>query len=185
MIKFSKDGKFVTADNDEAVDEAAEFIVLADETLVGWLKWNEDAPPDRVMGLLYGGFTVPPRGELGDMDESKWELGLDAKPADPWKHQNYLVLQRTDTDELATFVTSSKTGRRACANLLRHYNRMKHTYPDAYPVVRLKPSGFQHRDDRVGWVPTPAFAVVGRAPRGAAAKPDTTPGGDMEDEIPF
>ena len=28
MIKFSKDGQFVTADDDEPVDEAAEFIAL-------------------------------------------------------------------------------------------------------------------------------------------------------------
>jgi hypothetical protein len=57
--------------------------------------------------------------------------------------------------------------------------------PGELPVVRLKPSGFHHRDDRVGWVPTPAFAVVGRAPRDSTAKPDTSPSGDMNDIIPF
>jgi hypothetical protein len=34
-------------------------------------------------------------------------------------------------------------------------------------------------------VATPVFAVVGRAPRDSATKPDTSPGGDMDDEIPF
>jgi len=55
-----------------------------------------------------------------------------------------------------------------------------------YPVIRLKISGFNHRDERIGWVPTPAFAVVGKAPcDGAVTPPDTTLAADMEDEIPF
>jgi hypothetical protein len=93
---------------------------------------------------------------------SKWQLGLDGKPADPWQHHVYLVLQRGDTGELFTYVTSSATGRRAIGNLLRHYDRMTRTNPDMFPVVRLKVGGFQHRDERVGWVATPVFAVVGR-----------------------
>jgi len=50
---------------------------------------------------------------------------------------------------------------------------------------RLKVGGFQHRDDRVGWVKTPVIAVVGRAPKDGAAKPDSSPKGDLQDEIPF
>jgi hypothetical protein len=44
--------------------------------------------------------------------------------------------------------------------------------------------GFQHRDERVGWVATPVFAVVGRTPKDSAAKPDTSLAADMNDEIP-
>ena len=105
MIKFSKDGQFVTADDDEPVDEAAEFIALCDEMLVGWIRFHRDGetPPDRVQGLLYDGFKVPPRETLGDMDETQWEPGLAGKPEDPWKHQMCLVLQQTETRELLHF----------------------------------------------------------------------------------
>jgi hypothetical protein len=185
MIKFSKEGQFTTSDDGEPISDVAEFVVLADQTLIGWLKFNEDAPPDRAMGLLYDNFIMPPRATLGDTDESKWPIGLSGKPDDPWKHQIYLVLQNTETTELFTFVTSSTTGRRSVGNLLRHYDRMLKMNPGELPVVRLKPSGFQHRDDRVGWVAVPAFAVVGRAPRDSVAKPDTSPAADMNDEIPF
>ena len=54
-----------------------------------------------------------------------------------------------------------------------------------YPVVRLKVGGFNHRDERVGWVPTPVLAVVGRAPKDSAAKPDSSPAADMSDQIAF
>lgn len=81
------------------------------------------------------------------------------------------------------------TGRKAVGNLLKHYDRMQRTNPGEVPIVRLRAGGFNHRDDRIGWVPVPVFAVVGRASRDDAAKPetpppDTTPGSDMNDEIP-
>jgi len=70
-------------------------------------------------------------------------------------------------------------------NLLRHYDRLTKTHPDMYPVVRLKAGGFNHRDERVGWVNTPVFAVVGRTPKDSAAKPDTSLAAQMDDELPF
>ena len=187
LVKFSKDGKFVFADTDEPVDEAAEFIALCDQTLIGWIKFHNDGetPPDRVQGLLYDGFHMPTRQSLGDLDQSTWQDGLSGAPEDPWKHQVCLVLQRTGTNGLFTFATISQTGRRAIGNLLRHYDRMQRINPGELPVVRLRAGGFNHRDERVGWVPTPVFAIVGRAPRDSAAKPDTGVAADLNDQIPF
>jgi hypothetical protein len=187
MVKFSKDGQFVTADDSEPIDEAAEFVALCDEVLVGWIKFHKDGetPPDRVQGMLYDGFKMPPRATLGDVDEAQWADGLSGKPEDPWKHQMCLVLQHVETRELFTFVTTSDTGRRSVGSLLRHYDRMRRAGADEVPVVRLRVGGFNHRDPRVGWVPTPMFAIVGRAPRDSAAKPDTSIAADLQDEIPY
>ena len=186
MVKFGKEGTFSYRDNGDTISEETDFIALYDQTLIGWIKFNgEGQPPDRRMGLLYDGFPMPARDSLGDADMSLWQTGLDGKPQDPWQHHVYLVLQNTETQELVTYVTSSITGRRAIGNLLRHCDRMRRTNPDEYPVIKLKVGGFQHRDDRVGWVKTPALAVVGRAPKDSAAKPDTSIGADMSDEIPF
>jgi hypothetical protein len=185
LIKFTKDGTFITADDEATIPETADFVVLADQTLIGWLKFNDEAPPDRVMGLLYDGFILPPRSQLGDLDQSQWSDGLSGLPEDPWKHQIYIVLQHGESGELYTFATSSMTGQRAVGNLLRHYDRMQKTNPGELPVIRLKVGGFNHRDERIGWVHTPVFAVVGRAPRDSAAKPDTSLKADLNDEIPY
>ena len=185
LIKFGKDGQFITADDGEPIAEGADFTVLADQTLIGWLRFNNDGtPPDRVMGLLYDGFRMPARAELGDTDPADWPAGLSGAPEDLWRHHIYLVLQHADTAELYTFATSSMTGRRAVGNLLRHYDRMRRTHPDELPVIKLKVGGFQHRDERIGWVSTPVFAVVGRAPRDSAIKPDTSTQGQLNDIIP-
>jgi hypothetical protein len=186
VIRFHKEGKFITPDDDTAIGDDVDFIALVDETLIGWIRFNgEGAPPDRVAGLLFDGFISPPRSSLGDDDEAKWNIGLNGRPEDPWQHQINLVLQRVDTRELFTYSTSSVTGRRAIGLLLRYYDRLRRSNPDSYPLVRLKVGGFQHRDDRVGWVKTPVIAVVGRTPKDGAAKPDSSIAADMNDELPL
>ena len=62
LIKFDKSGKFVTSDDGSEIDEGAEFTALCDQTVVGWQRFNGPGePPDKVMGLLYDGFVMPPR----------------------------------------------------------------------------------------------------------------------------
>jgi hypothetical protein len=186
LIKFGKEGTFITADDGEPVPEGAEFLALCDETLIGWIRFHDDdMPPDRVQGLWADGFVMPQRESLGDTDPTQWDAGLSGAPEDPWHHQVCLVLQNVETKEFYTFATTSATGRRAAGNLLKHYKRMQRTNAGEVPVVRLKSGGFNHRDDRIGWVPVPVFAVVGRAPRDSAARPDTSAATDMNDSLPF
>ena len=178
----TKDGDFATVDDNKTVPEDAEFVLLAEETQIGWLKFaGAGEAPERHMGLLFDGFEMPSRKSLGDLDPTAWELGLDNQPADPWQHQINIVLQSTATNELYTFSTSSKTGGAQFGNMLRHFERMQRTRPGELPVVRLGKGGYQHKDARVGWVDTPVFVVVGRAPRDGAAKSDNP----LSDPIPF
>jgi hypothetical protein len=159
------------------------------------VRFHDGEPPERIGGLLYQNFVLPPRESLGDTNPAKWSIGLSGQPEDPWRHEIMIVLKRTATLELATFATASKTGRRAVGNLLRHYDRMQRTLrhydrmqrtePGAQPVVRLRPGGFNHKDGRIGWVPTPGFAVVGTTATHAAAIPDTSVKGQLNDEIPW
>jgi hypothetical protein len=186
LTKFNKDGKFVVSDTGDVIDENTDFIAMCDETHVGWIRFNgENAPPDRIQGLLFDGFVMPTRATLGDLDETLWEKGLSGQPQDPWLHQMSVVLQETASLEIFTFSTTSATGRRAVGNLLRHYERLRRADANLYPIVRLKSGGFQHKDTRVGWVATPQFVVVGKAPKDTAAKPSSSVASDMNDEIPF
>jgi hypothetical protein len=186
LVKFNKDGKFVVSSTGDMIDENADFIAMCDEVLVGWIKFNgENAPPDRIQGLLFDGFVMPARETLGDLDEAQWEKGLSGQPQDPWLHQMSIVLQETASLEIFTFSTTSATGRRAVGNLLRHYERLRRADASLYPIVRLKSGGFHHKDPRVGWVATPQFVVVGKAPKDSAAKPDSSVASDMNDDLPF
>ena len=189
LAKFDgKEGKFVLAESGEELGSDIDYVVYADDTLWGPIKFSDDgSPPVRHQGQLYAGYAPPPRSSLGDLDESAWPVGLSGLSEDPWKLQFYLVLQSQATQEIITFVTSSTTGRRGVSKLLAHYNRMRRTDPDHYPIVRLQPSGYTHK--KFGWIHTPSFRVVGRIRKGLAGvpsvpPPDTSPAGDMADEIP-
>jgi hypothetical protein len=181
-----KDKQFIYRDDGTPITDDVDFIVMDDQVQVSWVKFQgKGEPPVRVGGLLSEGFVLPERDTLGDDDASAWETGLDGKPQDPWVHQISVVMQRGDNGELVTFVTGTATGRRAIGNLLKHARRMNKTHPDMYALVRFKLGGFNHRDERVGWVVVPVFAVVGRHPKDDAAKPDSSPQADMDDSIPF
>jgi hypothetical protein len=184
IIKLSKEGKMINHATGDEIDPNAEFVALMREVAVTWSEFPKDEPPIHVGGLLYEGYVLPPRESLGNLDKSKWPLGLSGMPEDPVKNQIYLPLQNVDTKELVTFITGSRTGRNAVGSLLRHYERMRKAHPDELPVVRLRTGGFNHKDERIGWVTTPAFVVVGRTPADSAARPDTSLATDMNDEIP-
>jgi hypothetical protein len=185
-IDFSKEGEFVIADTDDKINPDTDFHALCGETLIEWIKFNgKDNPPTQIAGLLYENFELPSRESLGDNDYAEWPIGLSGQPEDPWKRGTYIVIQDVDTKEFFTFVTRSKTGRTAAANLLRHYERLRKSHPGECPVVKLKVGGFEHKDSRVGWVKTPVFVVVGHAPVDSSARPDTSLGAEMNDELPF
>jgi hypothetical protein len=181
-----KEGAYITRDDGEKVSEEKVFIAAVDQVLVGLIKFNgKGEKPDVHMAAIYDGQVPPSRDTLGDLDQSQWQIGLSGKPEDPWSAQNYLPLQDGETGEWFTFLTRTVTGIRAVGNLMRHYERMRRTHPDMYPLIKLKVGGFNHRDERIGWVSTPALAVVGKHPKDNVEKPDDSPSADLEDEVPF
>src|SRR5215469_396485 len=77
LVKFTKDGVFAATDDGVAIADDVDFVALVDQTLIGYIRFrSEGEPPDRVMGLLYDGFVLPPRHSLGDNDRSQWDIGL-------------------------------------------------------------------------------------------------------------
>ena len=186
LIKF-KDGGYITVDDGKPVPEGSEFIVLADATVVGWIRFRGPGEsPDRVMGLPFDGFVPPPRTSLGDLDKARWEIGLDGEPDD--------LLETPNGNRLA-----------------------EHRDPRAFHVQRLECHGEARRRDFVAALSTdeaneprraprdpplqrrlqspgqarragstfPNLIVIGRAPRDSAAKPDTSLAADLDDEIPW
>jgi hypothetical protein len=83
------------------------------------------------------------------------------------------------------FNTSSITGRRAVDNLIQACGRMQRTEPNDYPIIKLRIGGFQHRDERIGWIKTPAFERCGKAPKADTAMANTSLGGELNDEVPW
>ena len=115
LVKFNKDGVFVTSDDGEPIAEDREFFALVGDLQLGWIKFGaEGEPPTRIAGLLYHGFKLPKRAELGDDDPEQWPIGLSGAPTDPWLHQQNLVAAglRRRTDVYIFDNVESRTHRR-------------------------------------------------------------------------
>jgi hypothetical protein len=185
LFKFAKDQRFRRVDDGEEIPLGTQFTVVYDQIQVGWIKFNgKGEPPERKMGALFQGFLPPPREELGDDDQSLWEVGLSGKAADPWQQQILLPLQAED-GELFIFGTTSITGRRAVGRVIDECRKMLRREPNDYPVIKLALSSFQHREERIGRVTVPAFVRVGKTPKTGMAAIDTSIAADMNDEVPF
>jgi hypothetical protein len=186
-FKFAKDGVFRKTSDDEEIKEGTTFRVIYDQIQVGWIKFmGKGNPPERRMGAIFQGHNPPERAELGEMDQSEWDVdAMTNKPADPWQFQILLPLQRIEDGELFVFQTGSITGRRACDNLISACIRMQASEPDHYPVIKLRISGFQHRNERIGWVKTPAFERVGKSLKADATVAQTSLDADLNHEVPF
>jgi hypothetical protein len=184
FIKFAK-GKYTTRDSEE-IAPGMELVAVYDQIQTGWIKFKgKGNAPERNMGPLFNGFVVPRRSEMGDNDESLWEAGPNNEPIDPWQLQIVLPLLDAKTGEPYIFATTSMTGRTAVGKLIFACKQLRKKSPDVYPLIRLDIAGFKHRDERVGWVPTPAFPVIGQVPKDGTVVPDTSLEADLDDGIPF
>jgi hypothetical protein len=166
-----KASAFITVDDGKEMDMEAHYRCLYRETRVSWKKFNEGQSPEVHGGLLFDGYALPRREELGDADPSKWDIGLSGRPEDPWHHFMEIVLERVDTKEVFLFGTSSYTGRKAVAALLKNCNRAGSDL-----IVKLAVGSFKHKDPRIGTVFVPSFVVVADAKRTAPV---------LDDDLPF
>jgi hypothetical protein len=186
FFKFAKDGVFRKSSDEEEIPEGTEFVVIYDQIQAGWIKFmGKGNQPERRQGAIFSGYVPPDRSELGDEDQSEWDTDLSGRPADPWQFQLLIPLQSVETGELFVFQTTSVTGRRAGDKLIGVCGRMEKNEPDHYPVIKLCVSGFSHRDERVGWVKTPAFARIGKAPKANTTMAETAVDADLNDSIPY
>ena len=177
-LKFTKDGEFSVSDT-ESVPAGTRCIAHVDQLQFGWIKWIDNQPVERRSGKVADRYTPVPRSQLGDTDESQWEI-LDGTRRDPWQFQAQLPLTRLDTNETLEFTTQSKGGLRAIGSLSRAYGKRADKQPKSLPVVELQPDSYKHH--RYGKIYVPQLHIVNwtdddGVPLSAAA--------DLDDEIPF
>jgi hypothetical protein len=100
-----------------------------------WVQWKEQRPTQYVWREV--GKPLPERDELGDLDESQWEEGIDGKPKDSWACTRFLYLWDPKTGERFTYSTSSYGGRSAVGDLADQITSKRFAHPTAVPIVEL------------------------------------------------
>jgi hypothetical protein len=143
-----------------------------------WKHWRDK----RVVELITEvNGRYPRREELGYRDESKWERGLDGRPADPLQNSREVLLVNPTTFETYTFCTSSFGGRRSVDELDSAIRNARRIRPDAVPLVSLES---QPMPTRFGVKSRPYFRILRWDTGGAEQPAIAPPANDLDDEIP-
>ena len=87
LLKFTKFGEFRGGQEEEQIDVGTRMAAHMSSLCVGFQKWADSRPADRVMGPVAQGYVPPKRDELGDTDKSRWDTFDDGRPRDPWRRR--------------------------------------------------------------------------------------------------
>jgi hypothetical protein len=182
ILKFKKGEYFV---GEEEILLGSEYLAHVVGWTKCWIKFVDGEVAERKIYPVAKGARPPDREDLDDLDESKWEEGLDGKPADPWVYQYLLPLENRSNGELVIFVTSSFGGRRAVADLCQLYTRRTQKMGPGQPIIKLAKAEMPTK--KFGKVPRPLFEVIGwdNNPVESSPPAETSSSGDTNDSIPF
>jgi hypothetical protein len=159
LLRFSKLGTWQYGQDKEELPEGARMLVYVPSLKVGWVKWSEGQAVQHIVGLTRERFKPPTRDKLGDLDDNEW-AELNGRPIDPWQFTNYLVMC-DEAGEIYTYVTSSKTGIGAVAEISSTYGKRIRMKPNEIPVIELHCRPWKHRD--YGDMVAPSLKITGWA----------------------
>jgi hypothetical protein len=183
------DGDFPSMSGDK-IPAGSEFTVLVTGITHGFIHFNGEGETPTIRETRLSDDTPEiTREELGDLDESKWEPGLDDQPRDPWQEQFCVPMApRNGSGEVFRFVARSATAIRAVRRLLgviRYHPNGKNGW---LPVVKIGVVTYHNKKYKRD-MPKPVLGVVDWiAPEGAASVTPPSPpklSDELHDEVPF
>jgi hypothetical protein len=152
MVQYNLNTKEYLLDK-QVVMNGRVLVAVGVET--AWVRWKGKERPE--YRITAPGQRHPGRDELSHFDESEWEIGIDGRPADPWRDSRYLYLIDPQSGEVFTFITATVGGRHAISNLKRQIAVVRSAHPGAVPVVRLDTEPWK---TQYGMRSKPRFIVV-------------------------
>jgi hypothetical protein len=162
LLKYSK-GEWLAGKEAEEVPLGTKLVVNPFSLLTGWIKWVDNRPDQQVMGSVADFYQPPTRAELGDLDESTWEIDNRGDPRDPWQKASYMLLKKPGVryakETAFTFSTSSDGGMRMLADLCNSYADHRVEHDEEFPIVSLGTESYKHDD--YGKIHKPQMAIVG------------------------
>lgn len=112
------------------------FIFNLPNAVEGWRKWADGRVVYGAMEMLCSGKRLPDRNELGDTDDSRWEI-VSGKPKDPWERFIACPIRIDGTEQVNHIFIKSFWGRIKFMDLLKDYAREGRKYMGKLPVVNL------------------------------------------------
>ena len=155
-------GEWGVGQDANPVPAGATFLLVVDEIMRGWLKWQGGAVVSADMGYVRDGFKVRHRFALGDNDENEWEKnpdglratrgqGATAPCSSRWRRR---MAKRPLADRAGA--ASWRSRKSVCA-----IRQSLDLHPDSFPVVTLTTKTWPNKS--YGPIKGPWFEIVGWA----------------------
>jgi hypothetical protein len=179
----------------QRVKDGTEFVMNLANTVETWQTFVDGRPRFAPLAYVVNGEGRAPREEMGQLDESKWDVGDDGSAMDPVQAITVCPIRHKGKTDLHHITLGSVSSRIAFDNLLGDWLDQYEANPGKLPVVRLlEAEERQTRDGKMSYL-VPAFEIVGwekattvdnPGPNGiqVAGEEDLPPagGGDDDDE---
>jgi len=183
FLKFVK-GTFVFGPDEDELSLGMELVPNMLEARAGWLKWHDGEVVEEQMVHFSVG-KYPFREDLGDLDQSEWEVDEDGRALDPWSECYTVPFKDPASGQEFTFTTSSAGGRRAVSKLIQAWRYGQSRGESGLPVVAIGADSYRHK--KYGNVDFPTFTIKRWADEtdliaGEVAEDD--PNDDLDD-LPF
>jgi hypothetical protein len=139
------------------VSLGTKYKVYTREWVHVWINFDERPVQQKIYRIAQG--QVPPeRDTLGSLDRSKWGLGFNGQPKDPWVLQYIIPFEAVDGEVIA-FRASSSGGMRAVADLCKLCAFRSKRGEPSIPTIVLASTTFP--STKFGNVKKPQFDIVG------------------------
>jgi len=141
---------------EEKVPLGTEFVAFIDQLSKGYIKFNEDGPPNLLIAKVTA--RKVKREECGDVDEAEWDTDpATGNPKDPWQLTMQLPMSPLERiGEMVVFSAISGGALSAVANLCDTYHNARRK--NVLPIVSLRTSSYKHK--KFGTVHVPILKLV-------------------------
>jgi hypothetical protein len=142
LLKFNK-GEWLAGKEEEEVPIGTEFVVAAHLLQSGWMRWEDSAPVEILMGLRSEGFRPAPRETLGYTNKDEWGE-LNGQKIDPWRRADLLLMADPENGDIYTYSPMSDGGLSAVKMMIKEYGANIRVKPNDIPVVKLGSEWYKH-----------------------------------------
>jgi len=147
------------------------------------VTWRGGKPSHKV---THNGQLHPYREDLGDLDQTEWEIGIGGLPSDPHKDTRHVYLVNLRSGKTYTLVGDTIGMRQAVGELKDAIAIVRQAKPHALPVVQLATSTMK---TRYGLRPRPSFEIIDcgtpAAPAQAPQQIEHAASDELNDQIPW
>jgi hypothetical protein len=159
IVKFNYLKKeFLGGTDKQVVQLGSSFAIDFLQMSCGYLKFDGNKLVEKRMVAIGSPGQVPTREELGDTDQSKWEIGSD-RLRDPWQPTWEIPGVEVDGEKRQVIFTGSSKGAEiAWRKLYNAILRQVDQNPGKLPVVRLAAGEFK---GKFGPVAMAEFVITG------------------------